>query len=50
MVLPEGNLQERIMNIRDCNAGPLAYPNSHAGLHSAQYAAGPERPGVDGGP
>lgn len=35
------------MNFRDCNAGPIAYLSSHARLHSAQYAAGPWRPGFD---
>jgi hypothetical protein len=47
MVAPEDNLQERIKNFRDCNAGPLAYLINHARFHSAQYAAGPFWPGFD---
>jgi hypothetical protein len=46
MVAPEGSLQERIRNIRRCNAGAIAYLSDHAGLHSAQYAAG-RQPGYD---
>jgi hypothetical protein len=48
MAAPEGSLQERMANIRDCNATTIAYLNLHAGLHSAQYAAGPWWPGVGG--
>jgi hypothetical protein len=40
MAVPEGSLQERIKNIHHCNAGAIAYLIGHAGLHSAQYAAG----------
>jgi hypothetical protein len=44
MAAPEGSLQERIRNIRHCNACAIAYLNGHAGLYSAQYAAG-QQPG-----
>ena len=44
MAAPEGSLQERIKNIHRCNAGAIAYLICHAGLHSAQYAAG-QQPG-----
>lgn len=44
---PEDNLQERIRNFRDCNAGPIAYLSNHARFHSAQYEAGRFWPGVD---
>jgi hypothetical protein len=44
MTAPEGSLQERIRNIRRCNAAAIAYLNDHAGLHSAQYATG-QQPG-----
>jgi hypothetical protein len=46
MAAPEGSLQERIRNIRRCNATAIAYLIGHAGLHSAQYAAG-QWPGYD---
>lgn len=44
MAAPEGSLQERIRNIRRCNAAAIAYLNPHARFHSAQYAAG-QQPG-----